>query len=723
MSLGTFICFAAVEYDDLFSLQWLCDQIGCPRIRCHGMNILHLASLFGRLEIVGWLHTCQTWSFLVNEPCVSIELNGLYAAHVAAGQGHIQVAELLLKLGCKRVDNSEKQPEYYAKRAPIVACASVPRDYEFAHGWAMERNGEICFDQEHTDDIMKLFELLENGTSIDVLKDHILLTGILDVERWVNSGCETFDQHIQGHWSYGDILEKCFTFEDAIFADWLILFLRLEVSDRYDYFWKETGHYNEIDKRSMHKDDLLLAAREREQHDIANILSHHLIRDVYIFDPKEESPFSLPSLQSRKNLLARLQSKLIEVRTLIAIVESVRQHGVASAINAGNTIELMEMIRIYKYVRNVLRAIGMLNCDMTECYSCLHRIEANENLLEMNTSMPRFGLKCAEGLQKYCFIPSHDQSRLYIRVVIESQAEIVHFCMNNIGGWTSDIEKDMILSASFLGYSDIVNLLLHDSDLYSFCSDFGSRHYQATLGACIAGRYFDLQKLGGEFNRRLDDPIISLSETDFIASLEDVSACSLISQSLLASTVRSFITDAHSDLQIISFLVHKWKYTNHDVMHSLELAILSIKYSEDECQCVLRLLELYNFLSREFSLRPVNHQFQLRGLAGMVIEIVPRIPTNFHELIFKWVESLIIYVDIQDLSIKSLYNLLSEEEDFPLSNLKEKQRNYWAQFDAIKKGQSLADVQQSIQNGHLSTTGYDRGGLQLIHLAGAKDLF
>lgn len=52
-----------------------------------------------------------------------------------------------------------------------------------------------------------------------------------------------------------------------------------------------------------------------------------------------------------------------------------------------------------------------------------------------------------------------------------------------------------------------------------------------------------------------------------------------------------------------------------------------------------------------------------------------------------------------------------------------KQREYWAQYDGVKKGQSLEEVQASISKGNLSTDGYDRAGLQLVHIAGKYLLF
>ena len=51
MSTKCFLCFAAVEYDDLQSLQWICESFGMPAESCDGWNLLHFSAFMGRMEI------------------------------------------------------------------------------------------------------------------------------------------------------------------------------------------------------------------------------------------------------------------------------------------------------------------------------------------------------------------------------------------------------------------------------------------------------------------------------------------------------------------------------------------------------------------------------------------------------------------------------------------------------------------------------------------------
>jgi hypothetical protein len=91
-----------------------------------------------------------------------------------------------------------------------------------------------------------------------------------------------------------------------------------------------------------------------------------------------------------------------------------------------------------------------------------------------------------------------------------------------------------------------------------------------------------------------------------------------------------------------------------------------------------------------------------------------------------WLTTLVEWVDIQDFDVSSLrYKKAQSIELFlgDLSQLKEKQRQNWTQFDGVKKGQSLEEVQKSVSSRSLSIDGYDRVGLQLVHLAGKVLVF
>lgn len=89
------------------------------------MNILQLAVLLGRIEIIGWVHTTTVFHDLANITCSSSKLKAEYPAHIAAGQGHLEAANLLLDLGYSEHDKNGKTVEHYATKAPILGPASL----------------------------------------------------------------------------------------------------------------------------------------------------------------------------------------------------------------------------------------------------------------------------------------------------------------------------------------------------------------------------------------------------------------------------------------------------------------------------------------------------------------------------------------------------------------------------------------------------------------------
>jgi hypothetical protein len=328
----------------------------------------------------------------------------------------------------------------------------------------------------------------------------------------------------------------------------------------------------------------------------------------------------------------------------------------------------------------------------------------------------------------FCIEHHKKRSELGIVLATEGHTELVDFCMKNAAGWTEQVEAEMILAASFLGNADIVSLLL-DSSSHSFCLDIQYRYYDAMLGACAAGRKNDLQQLATESNDFLPDcdsirnrPSYSRDETEE----ESTSAGSIISNSLVGSAIHGYVTEVHSDVSTISFLVNNLKYTHADIMYALELVLAVIQCHMNEAQCILRLIELISLLSKELGFEPIQHHAQMKVLISLINDCTERIystsnlPELFFPRILEWLESLINSIDIQDLKDPDYYlnREFSKEFYSAISALKEKQREYWVQFDGIKKGQPLLEIQHAIESGNLSLEGYDRGGLRLIHLAG-----
>ncbi len=56
MTVGEFLLFASIEFDDLQTVQWLVEECGtrAAEVRCNGWNVMHACAHHGRTEIALW---------------------------------------------------------------------------------------------------------------------------------------------------------------------------------------------------------------------------------------------------------------------------------------------------------------------------------------------------------------------------------------------------------------------------------------------------------------------------------------------------------------------------------------------------------------------------------------------------------------------------------------------------------------------------------------------
>ncbi len=105
MSVGAFLCFAAVEFDDLQSLLWLLDdkKVAMKEIRCDGWNLAHACAYFGRSEIALALRSRAEWRALVGVKCGRNPAEKGFAVHIAIDKGFVFLADVFLSSGCPSV--------------------------------------------------------------------------------------------------------------------------------------------------------------------------------------------------------------------------------------------------------------------------------------------------------------------------------------------------------------------------------------------------------------------------------------------------------------------------------------------------------------------------------------------------------------------------------------------------------------------------------------------
>jgi len=116
LSVGELLCFAAIEFDDMQSLEWLIvgNEISIEFLTIYGWNLLHASAYFGRSEIIIFLSAHKDWMLLVTQLCTRMPWVNAYAAHIAIEKGNINAASHLLFFNCPPIDANGKSIEKYA---------------------------------------------------------------------------------------------------------------------------------------------------------------------------------------------------------------------------------------------------------------------------------------------------------------------------------------------------------------------------------------------------------------------------------------------------------------------------------------------------------------------------------------------------------------------------------------------------------------------------------
>ena len=353
------------EYDDLQTLQWLCETYETTSDTCDGWNLLHFSAYMGRVEIVAWLYTQPEWQTLVTTVSKRNPFQHAHAVHIAANEGHIFLADMLLALkyhfesGKEPVysmyidllsiqikDTKGKLPEFYAKKSP----------HDFVKKWAAKRNKPLMFEKN----IKKLLQLVNaSDTPIDKVKQFIISSKCLDPMTWHD--CNSIDEKSSMGRSFGDVLRECCSkCPDADFVDWLCIQLYFE--DDSDFFGNETYSYSNLERAKelviLNKDDLLLFATENGHNDLVNYLSKggKWLNNISCADPATVSHLLKRALSG--DPLTRVRAKLLYACALCKIAELSDDEARNILQRGGQPKEFDEVLQIGTEAKQTLIAGG-----------------------------------------------------------------------------------------------------------------------------------------------------------------------------------------------------------------------------------------------------------------------------------------------------------------------------------------------------------------------------
>eukprot|EP00985_Skeletonema_marinoi_P006234 scaffold2699_cov140-Skeletonema_marinoi.AAC.8 len=707
MTLRCCLSFAAVQYDDLQSLEWLSEPLGAPDDLVGGWNLLHYSAFMGRIEIIGWLSTQPVWNSLVSQASTRKTFVGAYAVHIAASCGHLHACGLLMGLKVPLEDKKGKLPDDYAKKSK----------YEFVREWAADRAKPQALKKA----VKKLIRQVEEQKSVSQIKHFIISSKCLDIDNWCSCNWYSFDEELLDI-SFRDALHSCCKHSDIELAKWICF--RLYFSRGYaGNFWdRDRNDRAQNDEELLSRDDLVSFARERGYDDLVDQIQWKWFKDISCSDPLTRDSI-LESALGGDERMVDVRAAILRIDILVNVAKS-SFSAIKDILQRGGRVdELGELLRINASAREaVMTEMGDISIDERHDLSySLRPFKMTERLSQQRKHNP------VSQLLLFAEKGYGVQERAHIVLAAEGYTELLRFCLSNISGWNAAMELNVIRTASFFGYVSIVEMLGSPDGAFALSSDEKERHNAAILGAGQALRYRDLEFLvKTDEGRDIGNWIEGGSFKDYYQSnlkkegrVQQMMNETLIVSVLMGCTRELFDSDADhkNGTKTLRLFVDNLIYTHDDIMCAMELLFYRDAYRIGSMTCVLDLLQT---VMDALGIQPISHSKRIQGICEKVV----RTARDSEEAVFP-VTSFLLKVTIAGIDIQEIGedSYCFQQNGFrkSLSDLQQKQRSDWSRFDIVKKGGSSTDIQQLMKDGGLTADSRDRGGLLLTHLSAAYD--
>eukprot|EP00985_Skeletonema_marinoi_P014014 scaffold7020_cov141-Skeletonema_marinoi.AAC.9 len=777
MTVKCCLCFAAVQYDDLQSLEFLCQSSGIPVVVVGGWNLLHFAAYMGRIEIIAWISSQPAWELLVAQVCVRKEFQNAFPVHIAAIRGHLQACDLMIELKVPLEDSTGRLPEDYAKASP----------HQYVLDWAEKKGTPKILEA----DVKKILELLsDHASAVDDIKHFIEHSTCFVVNTWMECDYTTFDAAGPLGYSFGDVLHQCCSSLDVEIVAWICLRLFFrgshDLCTYYSYmkFWvseKQKQRDKDISLRNCYDkileegkinnemyDELtkdLPSARELEQeqerarksketltqNDLVNFatdqghdfLSSEL-RKKWFKNLKCNEPLTYSILSSALNKGERLEvvrAKILRVNALLEVVKISRKELRQILARGGRVTDVQEILSIHSAATDALIREGYDTSTRTYHPPTGSFYDSSDfDPIDMDESLHSVEYDEGHPLRKqllFMFGTGFDLSSIHIVLATEGYSELMSFCLSNFSGWTATMELDVVRISTYFGHSTIAEMFLSEGPktLLSGASD---RHSEAILGAGEALRYRDLVALVERFGSPSDPIDVLESEKDDDDDDEG------LSESLVVTVLNGYVrqtfdrdTDNITTLKTLSFVVDKLEYSHDEVLLAMVLITRKLNtFTEIHC-----ILDISKNVINMMGLQPIHRHEQIRQLCEAVAEqTIPLVlfgngAENIDEvsIILQWLGRMADSgIDIQHLikgsRLDKFYKIYHLAEVFAnlqftsgLRDLEQKQQREWSNFAIVKKGGSLIEIQGAVDRGDLKVHARDQGGLLLTHLSAAYD--
>eukprot|EP00986_Skeletonema_menzelii_P020165 scaffold30419_cov154-Skeletonema_menzelii.AAC.1 len=713
MTVRCCLIFVAVQYDDLQSLEWLCESDGAPYDLVGGWNLLHYSAYMGRIEIISWLSTQPAWNALVSEAATRKPFCGASAVHIAASCGHLHACDLLICLKVPLEDVNGRLPESYAQKS----------QHDFVRKWAAER----AKPQSLLRDVAKLISQVEEQKSVSQIMDYIISSKCLDIDTWQKCNRKTSRDKL-GDLSFRDVIHLCCKNADIELVKSICVRLYFgSLNYSLKEFWDQDTALR--DAKRLSRDDLLSFAKLRGYDDLVRYIQEKWFNDISCEDPLTHNSMLESSLGGNVYLVD-VRAAILRLDVLANIVSDSNSAMADILMRGGKVDELVELFKINTAsYETVMTEMGEILNDDYKSYYFERPFEMPKYICEWhyedNHPVSKLLLYAEEQIHRF--------RGAHIVLASEGYTELLRFCLSNIPGWNAAMELNVVRIASFFGHTSIVEMLLNPEAVFNLHSDEIDRHNAAIVGLGEALRYRDLECLKKiprdsimDKGRGIERKFEGRSEYE---DLQRKMECTnqMMSESLIVAVLNSYATeifdsdvDNKTALKTLRLLVDNRIYAHDEIIYAVKL-LLAKGHTIEWKACILDLLQQ---IIDSLGLEPIFHPEQMQEIANEVTLLLDRRKDNearaIKRILSFFAKLASAGIDIQRIGENLLY---SEQSDFKteVASLQQKQLTDWSRFDIVKKGGSLADIKNAIRDGSLTVNLRDRGGLLLTHLSAAYD--
>ena len=745
VSIATFLAFVCVEYDDLFSLQWILSQLSEPKNEdfwISGWNLFHACAFFGRVEI--FFHLVQTTLVsTLNQVCERKSFRNCFSSHIAAMKGFTKLVGYLLDAGCPP----------HTTEGKTVYDLTKDSSYDHVREWGNSRNQIDSLEM----DIKRLLSLLEAvPCNIEAIKGHITKTKCMDITLWrTHFDCYHVDeQRSDGElprMTYRDILERIFSAGNTNLTIWFLEILGPNELDSHavknssrKQFWLVNNWYE--DKRIKFSTAVEMVGEKN----FLQLLSMDILSNETIEDPSHIHPMidHVTEYHSdNEHVIKRVgkyQESLLKEMILRKVIIKINWYMSNDILKHKVSIDEIERHReLFDWAIDTLEDHCSYEYEVPDHFVLR---KGGKFFVSAQTWELYFSLYKESPLCHQLIIYAQGRRDVQVNHIMafEGYEDLILWSLSpRQNTWTIEDEIISTRIASCSGQAAVVSLFLEDSNIHvQFKSTLRSRVKAALLGAAESGRKKDVMGylknlclsqddicIDEEACKKIEEEQCSDTQKKFEAKSK------FICSTLVGSSVFGYLTSKRNEtkgatesdddhLQIIGSIMNNTCANAESItvaIHQLLGKVCSGYLSE--CQ---RCLKLFEYLVESHKFNVWQNQKCVHDAISQLVSMAKYEKEDIAPLITvlnDFLDFAIIHgVDIQTIFPPFYSNGQNEAEDRAVADLdtaKTNQCKIWSHFDMIEKGDALSSIQTAI--GGIEKSWCNREGLGLVHLVAAYD--